>query len=221
MSWGATAECVFHALWMLNISYKACLHSNVHNAMCNIWQKYLDLLSMGESALWYWAMLVVKSTNFKALAFASFDTHAHIASGTRQITDFFYQSESVHSSTAETTFLIRMFNVHVKRLICAHSKSPWILKFSPWNVLESPWILFWQTPTNPALRPLGNFGNFLYPTLPVSFGRDTKSRWSLLSGAYARGSKISHTGGKCVTCCGLRPCSTWSIMSKRRWSNIV
>ena len=27
----------------------------------------------------------------------------------------------------------------------------------------------------------GNFGNFLYPTLPVSFGRDTKSRWSLLS----------------------------------------
>ena len=64
------------------------------------------------------------------------------------------------------------------------------------------------------LRPLGNFGNFLYPTLPVSFGRDTKSHWSLLSGAYARGSKISHTGGKCVTCCGLRPCSTWSIMSK-------
>ena len=35
-------------------------------------------------------------------------------------------------------------------------------------------------------------GNFLYPTLPVSFGRDTKSRWSLLSGVYARGSKRSH-----------------------------
>ena len=32
-----------------------------------------------------------------------------------------------------------------------------------------------------------------------------KSRWSLLSGVYARGSKISHTGGKCVTCRGLRP----------------
>ena len=42
------------------------------------------------------------------------------------------------------------------------------------------------------LRPFGNFGNFLYPTLPVSFGRDTKSRWSLLSGVYARGSKRSH-----------------------------
>ena len=27
--------------------------------------------------------------------------------------------------------------------------------------------------------------------------------WSLLSGVYARGSKISHTGGKCVTCRGL------------------
>ena len=51
MSRGATTECVFHSLWMLNIRYKACLHSNVHNAMCNIWQKYLDLLSMGESAL--------------------------------------------------------------------------------------------------------------------------------------------------------------------------
>ena len=30
-----------------------------------------------------------------------------------------------------------------------------------------------------------------------------KSRWSLLSGVYARGSKRSHTGGKCVTCRGL------------------
>ena len=37
----------------------------------------------------------------------------------------------------------------------------------------------------------------------MSFGRDTKSRWSLLSGVYARGSKRSHTGGKCVTCSGL------------------
>ena len=63
--------------------------------------------------------------------------------------------------------------------------------------------------------PLANFGNFCYPTLPVSFGRDTKSRWSLLSGVYARGSKRSHTEGKCVTCCGLHN-STWSIMYKRR-----
>ena len=38
--------------------------------------------------------------------------------------------------------------------------------------------------------------------------RHTKSRWSLLSGVYARGSKRSHTGGKC----GLHN-STWSIMS--------
>ena len=30
-----------------------------------------------------------------------------------------------------------------------------------------------------------------------------KSRWSLLSGVYARGSKRSRTGGKCVTCRGL------------------
>ena len=37
----------------------------------------------------------------------------------------------------------------------------------------------------------------------VSFGRDTKCRWSLLSGVYARGRKISHTGRKCVTYRGL------------------
>ena len=41
------------------------------------------------------------------------------------------------------------------------------------------------------------------PHLPVSFRRDIKSQWSLLSGVYARGSKRSHTGGKCVTCCEL------------------
>ena len=53
--------------------------------------------------------------------------------------------------------------------------------------------------------PLRNLGNFvlLYHTLPVSFGRDTTSRWSLLSGVYARGSNISHIGGKCVTSRGL------------------
>ena len=78
---------------------------------------------------------------------------------------------------------------------------------------------------------LRNFGNSVYPALPVSFGGDTKSRRSLLSGVYARGSKrphqsalecvtivdstahdqargskISHTGGKCaypITCHGL------------------
>ena len=38
------------------------------------------------------------------------------------------------------------------------------------------------------------------PHLHVSFGRDTKSQWSLLFGVNARGSKRSHTGGKSVTC---------------------
>ena len=37
----------------------------------------------------------------------------------------------------------------------------------------------------------------------VSFGGDIKGLWPLLSGVYARGSKISHTGGECVTCRGL------------------
>ena len=58
--------------------------------------------------------------------------------------------------------------------------------------------------SNPAGTSLvRNFGSSVYPTFPVSFGGDTKSHWSLLSSVYARGSKISHTGGKCVTCHGL------------------
>ena len=50
---------------------------------------------------------------------------------------------------------------------------------------------------------LRNFGNSIYPALTLYFGGDTKGRRSLLSGVYARGSKRSHTGGKCVTCRGL------------------
>ena len=38
------------------------------------------------------------------------------------------------------------------------------------------------------------------PALPVYFGGDTKSRQSLLSGVYARGSKRSHQSAlECVT----------------------
>ena len=44
-----------------------------------------------------------------------------------------------------------------------------------------------------------NFGNSVYPALPVSFGGDTKSRRSLLSGGYTRGSKRSHQSAlECV-----------------------
>ena len=47
---------------------------------------------------------------------------------------------------------------------------------------------------------LRNFGNSVYPALPVSFGGDTKRRRSLLSGVYARGSKRSHQSAlECVT----------------------
>ena len=47
---------------------------------------------------------------------------------------------------------------------------------------------------------LRNFGNSVYPALPVSFGGDTKSRRSLLSGVYARGSKRPHQSAQeCVT----------------------
>ena len=55
--------------------------------------------------------------------------------------------------------------------------------------------------SNPAaVTSLRNFGNSVYPALPVSFGGDTKSSRSLLSGAYARGSKRSHQSTlECVT----------------------
>ena len=47
---------------------------------------------------------------------------------------------------------------------------------------------------------LRNFGNSVYPALPVSFGGDSKSRRSLLSGVYDRGSKRSHQSAlECVT----------------------
>ena len=42
---------------------------------------------------------------------------------------------------------------------------------------------------------------FCSPHICLCLSEETlKSRWSLLSGVYARGSKRSHTGGKCVTC---------------------
>ena len=51
--------------------------------------------------------------------------------------------------------------------------------------------------SNPAGgTSLRNFGNSVYPTLPVSFVGPFYC-------FYARGSKISHTEGKCVTCRGL------------------
>ena len=58
--------------------------------------------------------------------------------------------------------------------------------------------------SNPtATTSLRNFGNSVYPALPVSFGGDTKNRQSLVSGVYARGSKIFNTVGRCVNCRGL------------------
>ena len=47
--------------------------------------------------------------------------------------------------------------------------------------------------SNPSVETsIRNFGYSVYPALPVSFGGDTKSRRSLLSGVYARGNKITH-----------------------------
>ena len=64
-----------------------------------------------------------------------------------------------------------------------------------WGVLMSRFLVkvSWLLLTTCWL-PFQNLGNLVHPILSVSFGRYTKSRWSLLSGVYARGSKRSHTG---------------------------
>ena len=48
--------------------------------------------------------------------------------------------------------------------------------------------------------------------ISVSFGGDTKSRWSLLSGVYARGSKISHQSA-------LEMCNLWTPHSNLEKDN--
>ena len=50
--------------------------------------------------------------------------------------------------------------------------------------------------------PLRNLDKFVYPTLCFGLYYNL-SRWSLLSGVSTRGSVISNTGSKCVTCRGL------------------
>ena len=73
----------------------------------------------------------------------------------------------------------------------------------------------WFNPTN---RGFETQAISFTPHLSVSFGRDTKSRWSLLSGVYARGSKRFDTGGKCVTCSGLTNsralAQVWAVWNK-------
>ena len=79
---------------------------------------------------------------------------------------------------------------------------------------------------------LRNFGNSVYPSLPVSFGWDTKSHLSLLSGVYARESKRSHQSAlECVTVvdstshskppevclCGWKRCPALKKKKKKYW----
>ena len=88
--------------------------------------------------------------------------------------------------------------------ICQHHLGPtYILHSARWPSGLERWTgdrtVRGSNPTaeNFSLR---NFGNSVYPALPVSFGGDTKSRRSLLSGVYARGSKRPHQSAlECVT----------------------
>ena len=78
----------------------------------------------------------------------------------------------------------------------------WLSGLEHWLGLATVWS--WPGSNPAVLTSLRDFGNSVHPALPVSFGGDTKSRQSLLSGVYARGSKISHQSAlECVTCRGL------------------
>ena len=75
--------------------------------------------------------------------------------------------------------------------------------------------LAWR-PGGPGFKSCcGNFSSELLaipsvdPALPVSFGGDTKSRRSLLSGVYARGSKRSHQSAAALEMCNL----LWTLHS--------
>ena len=48
-----------------------------------------------------------------------------------------------------------------------------------------------------------NIRSFIHPHICLCLSEETKMRWSLPSGVYARGNKRPHTGGKSVTCSGL------------------
>ena len=76
-----------------------------------------------------------------------------------------------------------------------------------------------QSKKNPTYRHFEILSISFTPHLPASFGRDTKSRWSLLFGVKARGSKRPHTGGKCVTCSGLTN-SRWTLNALQRSSPV-
>ena len=86
----------------------------------------------------------------------------------------------------------RGFSIHFGQTACP--PSGFFLQGARWPSGLERWtgdrVVLGSNPA--AATSLRNFGNSVYPALPVSFGGDTKSRRSLLSGVYARGSKRSH-----------------------------
>ena len=66
----------------------------------------------------------------------------------------------------------------------------WPSGLERWLGLATGWS--WPGSNPAAATSLRNFANSVTPALPVSFGGDIKSRRSILSGVYARGSKSSH-----------------------------
>ena len=65
----------------------------------------------------------------------------------------------------------------------------------------SGWVAQYDDRIRIDLLPIRNLGNFVHPTLPVSFGRDSKNRSTLLPGVCFRESKILYTGKwKALSC---------------------
>ena len=123
--------------------------------------------------------------------------------------------------------IIIIISIFISRILLKSRSMPWTIKICIQNTKQLPGVRKWSAVAQWLERPTHNrvvagsnpteavWKLWQFP-LP-HFGRDTKSRWSRLSVVYARGSKISHTWGKCVTCHGLHN-FTCSIMSTRRWS---
>ena len=83
---------------------------------------------------------------------------------------------------------------HIRDARSAHRK-----KIRPMGRCASNFCQNGSSPTSVKTFLFGTVAIPL-PRLPVSFGWDSKSRWSLLSGVYARGSKISHQSAlECAT----------------------
>ena len=112
-----------------------------------------------------------------------------------------YVASCMQNNDCISLFLLKLkarlkhFNSHCPNKRTHHLEDMW-----PWFNEHKPTVyLRGGCPVPPtAVLKLRQFRS-----THICLLEETKNQWSLLSGVYARGSKRSHTRGKCVTCSGL------------------